>query len=401
MSRRIAVATTAIALVASLALSGCGAGDEDASTGPGPSPQTSDAASTLVVRTVDWNPTAADVGVIDAVTDLGDTTVLFGAHGATLIRGGAVQATIAGPTSWRTAAAIPAADGTGTWAIGVSADGKVLRVRTSPASLEDVSDRWALGDAKVVSVALLEEKTVAFGYAGGVAISDGTQVTRFDGPATGEIAGGGGKLAFVDAKDGTVHLASLSSLPALKQVSFQIPRAASVAVGADGLVVTSPDGLWVQSDKGMTSKASGAFGALAAAGERTWGRSGAELVLVHAGNVATSQGAKLPEGARLVGAPNGDVWVLDGGGARRLSGAAQSEVVADWEATMKPIYARVCATCHGPGGSAGKDLSTYAGWLAAKSAIQQRVVTDRSMPPSASALPDADRAAVAAWLGRN
>jgi mono/diheme cytochrome c family protein len=93
--------------------------------------------------------------------------------------------------------------------------------------------------------------------------------------------------------------------------------------------------------------------------------------------------------------------VLSTSGVRKFSGAAPSEALADWQATVQPVYAKVCSSCHAPGGTAGSDLSTVAGWKQHRDAIEKRVLVDKSMPPKGSTFTDEDRAAVTAWLSRN
>jgi mono/diheme cytochrome c family protein len=71
---------------------------------------------------------------------------------------------------------------------------------------------------------------------------------------------------------------------------------------------------------------------------------------------------------------------------------------AAWQARVAPVFQRVCAHCHLPGGDAGVDLSTLAAWTADRAEITRRVLVDRTMPPAGNELPDADRDALAAWL---
>ncbi|HEX7665936.1 MAG TPA: cytochrome c, partial [Polyangiaceae bacterium] len=62
-----------------------------------------------------------------------------------------------------------------------------------------------------------------------------------------------------------------------------------------------------------------------------------------------------------------------------------------------PVFARACAACHLPNGVSGTDLSTADDWAKEKSAIHERVVVQRSMPPAGHAITDADREAIRAW----
>jgi mono/diheme cytochrome c family protein len=70
-----------------------------------------------------------------------------------------------------------------------------------------------------------------------------------------------------------------------------------------------------------------------------------------------------------------------------------------WQAQVAPVFQRVCAHCHLPDGEAGIDLSTVASWNRARGEIVHRVLETRTMPPAGTELSDADRNALAAWLG--
>ncbi len=364
---------------------GCGGGAEEAPTTQ---------VEAMVVRTVDWNPAKADLGAVQAVADSGDTSYLFGGKGVTLMTGGAARAQIAGPTAWVGAAAIVGADGTGTWVVGVTEAGRVVRVRAS-SSLEDVGERWGLEKDVVKSVVAVDDTHVAFGVAGGFALSDGKKVTRYDGPKTGLLRGGRGKLGFVDG--GKVRVISL---PAVTAVDWPLPTAIDVAIDARGILVTSSEGLFVERDGNLVQKLDGSFGPLTVAGDTTWTTTGGELVTSATTGFAKSTGAGLEGGAKFFGAPNGELWVV-GTQVRRVSYGTQSAALADWQSTVQPIFAKVCSACHSPGGSAGLDLSSYAAWVRLRVQIEKQVVTDKSMPPKSAPFTDADRATVAAWITRN
>lgn len=372
----------ATALVA--ALVGC-AGQEDAPTG---------SLETMVLRTVDWNPAKADVGGVNAVVDAGDTSYLFGQKGVTLMTGGAPRAVIPDTSTWIAAAAIPSADGTGTWVVGLTDKGRLLRVRATM-TLEDVGERWGLEKDAIKSVVAVDETRVAFGLAGGFALADGKAVTRYEGPASGVVRGGGKRLAFLAGSGVRVV-----SVPALTAVDYPLPNAVDVAVDARGLVVTAADGLWVERAGNLVLRVEGAFGPLSVAGKTTWTTTGGELVTLSDTGLAKSSGAALDPGVKLFGAPNGDLW-LAATSLRRVSYGTASAALADWTATMQPIYAKVCSGCHAPGGTAGLDLSSYAGWVKNRTRIQQAVVVDKTMPPKSRTFSDEDRAAIAAWVARN
>jgi mono/diheme cytochrome c family protein len=105
----------------------------------------------------------------------------------------------------------------------------------------------------------------------------------------------------------------------------------------------------------------------------------------------------VPRAAHLFGARDGGIWIADG---VRLAGHAVEPHAADprWRADVEPVFQRVCAHCHLPGGSADLDLSTQAAWTAERGEIVRRVLVTRTMPPAGTELGETDRAALARWL---
>ena len=72
--------------------------------------------------------------------------------------------------------------------------------------------------------------------------------------------------------------------------------------------------------------------------------------------------------------------------------------VTTYSAVIEPIISTNCAVpaCHVAGGTS-PDLSTYAGVSANISAVQQRAVVDKTMPPS-GALSSCDQAKLQTWI---
>jgi mono/diheme cytochrome c family protein len=381
---------------AALLLIGCGSGQID---GPAPPPTktVSRELETLTVREVAWNAAKVDVGTVSAIAEDDEELVLFGQKGATMMAGGAVRVVIPGATSWTAAATIPAADGVGDWIVGAADMGRLFRVRAE-SSLEDISERYGLGTDKVRSIVGIDAKSTAFGFEGGIAIADGATVTRYAGPQNGMLAGGSGRLAWIDP--GKVSVLTLSDR---KVRSFSLSEAKGVAIDAAGrVVVTAGSKLWIETDGVLTLRwtADAPIGSIATAGPRVWMTVGSELAVATGDALSKSSGANVANDARLSGTPSGDLWIVSTTGVRKVSGSAPSEAIADWEATIKPIYAKVCSECHAPGGSAGSDLSTYDGWLQRKDRVHQRVIVDRTMPPKGKAFTETDYAAIRDWLTR-
>jgi len=384
-------------LVLALALLavGCGAGEID---GPAqPQSRVSRELEPLSLHAIDWNAAKEDLGVVSAIAEDDEELVLFGSKGATLMAGGAVQGVIGGATKWSYAGIIPAADGVGDWMVGVAEDGHVYRVRAQT-TLEDVSGRYGLSADRVRSVVGIDSKSVAFGFEGGLAIADGTNVTRYEGPKSGLLSGGSGRLAWID--DGAVFVLTLADR---KVRSFALASASGVAIDAAGRVVVTADrSLWIEQNGVLSLRwtADAAFGSIATAGPRVWMTVGSELAVVTGEALAKSTGAAIEAGAHVSGTTAGDLWIIAPSSVRKVSGSAPSEALADWEATIKPIYAKVCASCHAPGGAAGSDLSNYEAWIARRDAIEKRVLVDQTMPPRGTAFTDGERGAVRDWLLR-
>lgn len=383
-------------------VSGCSAADERAE-----SSVVTQAPDELSLHAIDWNSAKNDVGSIATIVEDDEELVLFGSKGATTMAGGAVRLVIPGPKVWSDAATIPAADRIGDWTVGVADSGKVLRVNGDV--LEDVSARWGLSTDKVRTVIGIDKTSVAFGFEGGLAIADGKTVTRYDGPKSGALAGGGGKLAWIGdppqagpvSGGGDVKLFTLADR---KVRSFPVPGASSIAIDPTGRVLVAADRtLWISRGTELLQRfvADAPLGNLTPAGGRVWFTVGSELAVLTADSISISKGAGLSTDARLRGTAKGDVWVLSSTAVRKFGGSAPSEVLADWQATAQPVYARVCSSCHAPGGTAGSDLSTLEGWKQHRDAIGKRVLVDKTMPPKGTTLTDDDLAAVKAWLSRN
>lgn len=386
----------ALILAGALLAFGCGSGEIE---GPPTTPAktVSKELETLTVRNIEWNAAKVDVGTVSAIAEDDEELVLFGNKGATLMAGGAVHGVIPGATAWTAAAAIPAADGVGDWIVGAADSGKLFRVRAE-ALLEDISERYGLGSDKVRSIVGIDKTSVAFGYEGGLAIADGAKVTRYQGPKTGLLAGGGGRIAWING--GEVNVLTLSDR---KVRAFPMADANGVAIDSAGrVVVIAGSKLWIETQSVLTLRwtADAPFGSIATAGPRVWMTVGTELAVATGDALSKSSGASVPADARLSGTPAGDLWIVAPSSVRKVSGSAPSEVIADWEATVRPIYAKVCAECHNPGGTAGSDLSTYDGWLQRKDKINQRVLVDRTMPPKGKPFDETDRSVIRDWLTR-
>jgi mono/diheme cytochrome c family protein len=166
--------------------------------------------------------------------------------------------------------------------------------------------------------------------------------------------------------------------------------------------------VYVEADRGTAADADrpGLHRLPAPAGVRAIAIAGARLWIATAGGVFVLDGrafvrARVEAAAtdHLFGLAGGDLVLATPAGVTRLA----LERTGDdprWTAEVAPIVGRVCARCHGPGGSAGVDLSTAAAWRAEHAELVHRVVETRTMPPAGTPLDDAERRTLAGWLSQ-
>jgi hypothetical protein len=385
----VSVRTASILLVGLLCL-GCGGAPRFG--------RASGTVATLSLRHVEWNPNHAEVGRVQAVADASDEVVVFSDLGATVMVSGQAIAVDRSVTHWASATTIPAPDGTGSWIVGIDAEGKVRRLRARSA-LEAVSERFGLGKDRVREVTSLGAGLVAFALQGQIALADSNAVLRYDLGTFRALAGGGGRAValFEDAMrvmDPTHH----------RDATFRLEGARHVAMDDSGrLFAATAHALYAENDRGQLALRYLAAGVeirgLVASGKRVWFSEGSELGVIEDDHVEASSGAAVPEGARLFPSSTGDVWALSSVGLLRFARDAGGMAKIDaWQRDISPVFARACAKCHRPGGPSGVDLSTSAAWETKRADIAKRVSTERSMPPEGNELSEEDRRAVEAWL---
>jgi mono/diheme cytochrome c family protein len=165
------------------------------------------------------------------------------------------------------------------------------------------------------------------------------------------------------------------------------------------LVVATRSALYVEAAGGLHRQPAPAdIRALAAAGSRLWVATARGIFVVDGGAfVPTAVDATAAD--HLFGLAGGDLVLAAPAGLVRLSiGGAEHD--PRWEAEVRPIFQRVCAKCHRPGGSARVDLSTPAAWRTEHAELVHRVVETHTMPPAGTPLGDAERRKLAGWLSR-
>lgn len=354
----------------------------------------------------------ADIGRVIDVAERGSEVLVVGERGARFYRDGVLVATDASSKDpLASAAAVPAADGRGTWLVAVSSKGALLRARDLKA-LEPAGERYALSRARVLAAASSAAGGV-FLLDDGVALAGGGAVSRYDARSAKGLRAGGPVIATWN-DEGVVRYEGKLGAPH----TYALSGVRDVAVSDAGRVYAArEDGVYAEQggrSLELVYRPDSGVRALAASGSRIWLLDGARVVVLEASGTSDTvkvelvSGVTAPADARLAGSATGDAWLLDRGtvmrvGLRAPDGHAPPPVDANatWQRDVSPIFARTCAACHNPGGPAGIDLSTPHAWAAHRDEIRKRVVVAKDMPPrdDAKVFPsDAERAQLAKWL---
>ena len=340
-------------------------------------------------------PVAVEAGPHARVVEAAGALYVLGARDATIVRGGAVTARITAPAAWMSAATIAAPDGGTRWVVAADARGALWRLFES-GEREAVADRFGLGAAQVRAVGGAGA-TTAFDLGGAIAYTtDGIHLARVPAAPGAHLAVARGELARTVGD----HVERWDLVHAT-QVTYPIAATALAFVDADSdhprLVAAAGPRVWIEAAGELREvRAPAAIQALAARGDRLWLATADQLLELVGDRLAPAQLAD--HRIELIGAsPAGDAWLATERGLVRYSLAAPGADPA-WTADVAPVFQRVCARCHLPGGDADFDLSTAASWQADRAELVRRVLVDRTMPPAGTVLSDGDRAELAAWL---
>lgn len=352
----------------------------------------------MAVRTVTWNPEKTDLGQVKAVAENDGMTVVFNAKSALLFSAGlsvSADDNVVGVTS---AAVIPAADHVGMWIAGADAKGKVWRLQAGE-SFEVVSNLYGLMKDPVSALVPMGETGTVFALGSGLAISDGTNVTRYDTGALTGVTADADRAAGVTA-DGVAVLDPAAG----ELTAFPLTGATAVAFDDKGrLLALTPEAIYREGSDGAlvmiykSEKAS--LAGLAEAPGKVWFTEGTKLGAVDPTGVGLSPESAVPESAALSGSESGDVWVLAQGALSRLAiDIGDEKDRAAWEQNIQPIFSHSCVPCHKPGGTAGIVLATYDTWVEHRTQLLDRVIQKKDMPPKGFELSDADRATIGSWV---
>jgi mono/diheme cytochrome c family protein len=378
-------------------MGGSGCGDN------GPPPLVPVPTGPLELTQSEFAPKGVTLGQVAAVSELGSDTLVLSDQGALLFTSGVLLAQDGNIKAWGSSAGvIPAADLAGEWQAAVSADGRVFRLRNR-ANMEDISDRYGLKGTPVREVVGLGKGRTAFALTGSLAVANGKEVRRYEGVYSG-VSGANGRVA-TPGPDGVRVLEPESGALDF----YPLPGAVAAAFDPMGrLVAATAEGLYQQSEgedrvlKKIYQTTGTPIRMLTGAPTGVWVVIGDAAALLQGGMLKMGPQGMVPQGARLYGTPTGDVWAL--GGAKLVRLAQKGEGGADedvWKKNVLPIFTRLCALCHLPGGSAGIDYSTYRSWANSRALMQKRVVDGKPspMPPAGAGMLTVDEmAALKEWL---
>lgn len=356
---------------------------------------------TMSLDNPEWNLGKSDVGKIATAVDLGDDLIVYGDKGAFVVAGGIVSASDSTVTKWYGAAAIPASDGNGTWSVAADADGRLLRIR-GRAVLEPVSDRYGLSTTKVRALANAAGTGVAFAFEGPagpqVAFADGKTVQRYN-LALANISATTWRFAGA-ASDGSVTSVRLDPQTATHDgtaTRIALSEALQTAFDGDKLIIEAQHALYSERADGtfdLVLDDSDQFHGIAASPDGVWFGVGARICLYGAGELRCAE-AGIGDTAMLVGSARG-VYAVENGTMRAFERRATG-AEALWRSAVRPVFARVCGSCHSRGGTSGIDMSSYKSWASRVDVIDTRVLVKKDMPTNQKLSGD-DLATLTAWV---
>lgn len=365
----------------------------------------------LALLPIEWNASPLGSSKVTTIAEQDDDIALFGDTGVALWSNGESQGKDGSVRAWRSAAVVPALGFPGRWLIGIDEEGKAYRLKSGAAqtvALEEVTARYKLVGKKVLEVASLGGSLVAFALEGRLAISDGMTLREYE-LSVRRLTGGSGQAAGI-GEDHVVVFDTKSeslqtlALPGVTSVAFD-PQNKLWAATKDSLFQLQ-DGVFqpayrIEGEdtlRGLSASSSGLWVLFA----QTIGlvRDGQLLLAPIPSGVAMSA----QESLRLLGSPSGDAWLLGDSQVVRVgeeSGGGQDFVL--WRKNMKPVFERLCQSCHLPSGSAHLDLSTHSLWARYRNVLGVRVLDGMPtpMPPvGTGTLTAEERALVTAWVSR-
>ncbi len=385
-------------------------------------------------------PATLDVGAVFSVAESPSVLAVAGERGLGFFDRGTGTTRATGPSVLVSLTPAPATL-VGAAFVGARGDGALVTL-TDDAAATDVTARFALAPGKARAVADLGGFGLGIGLSDGYALAlDGTvQRASLEGVRALFTC----QLRLFVRTDAELYRLGPDGRPAFKIA----PAEGLTGAGCDPhgrLVVTTPVALYREGDGALAplveamgfghlvpTSTGNAFlkaGALCIlddaglrceSGERLftelfaartglpWASRGKALLRLTEGGpdggIASDSGVPFDSATDAATDADADADAGSTDGAPRQDGAppvdgATGGDEATWVREVKPIAERVCFGCHSSVAAAGPTLTTHASWVTMRETLRDVLVRRRSMPPSRTALSDAERAVLAGWLG--
>jgi hypothetical protein len=326
--------------------------------------------------------------------------VVLGASGAVLLaEGGGFASTFAdgpragvraarGASHWIDGVEIDAFDGDGRWLLALDDHGTIQRLRGGGA-VEPMNARLSVPPRVLRMRAAGDALAVLTGDA--LFVADRRQVSRIDVRGRELAASRSAVAVIADAGVLTIDLATHGA----RSFAFDDPRA--VALTPSGTLVVATDrAIYRENGSGelvLRYVAGDGVRALATEDERIWFADGARVGVLE-GDGARLTGALGDGLVTQVAATARDVWIVQGGKARRFAREAEA-----FPPDLERIAASACVPCHRDErveGGGPFDLSTVSAFRTHRDAIV-RVLAAGTMPPAGRPLSSGDRARLLEW----
>lgn len=319
-----------------------------------------------------------------AISESQGLTVIATPTTITLYRYGKLAATSLPPSSstWIAMTDIDALDSDGRWIVAADSRGDVWRILESG---DRVRMTESLGVARVKALAGAGT-TLAVSVPGEIAVTADGHVFHY--PGDGMLAAGRGRVAVAT----TTHV-YLWDLRRATSTAFDVDHATYVGFANDSLLVATRNFLFIGRDGALAPIPVPNLRAVAVG----------EKIVVLADHVYVVDGDHLRKvqidaaDARGAFAVGNSIWLVRPERVERYAFVSQTED-RGWYTDVEPMFRRFCAACHLPDGTAGVDLSSPDAWRRHAASIHQRVIVERSMPPTALKLTEDDQRLITRWL---
>lgn len=435
---------TATAWLAVSMLAACSAGDaadgrgnamgamDDPATSvpePGTTEPVGAKSAPLALVPVPWAPPEGGVGPVQAFADDDGRTAVVSGGAVTIVALGAVVSKTtptAGAAPFEDVLFLPMVRGEGRAPVVRDRAGKLFTIAPTGV-VEDASRRMGLDAYAMTSMERVDADVAVFVHAKGFAVVAGGTV--FDTAMSGvvRVDHRTGRTLVVREVAGVREVVTFDDLRSKVGTTFALPGISDAALDAEGRVlVATATGLFHESfarpsgspgsrpsraagetPSGNLHEVAGDDGKpvsgivrVATRGRTTWLLAGSELGIFDRGTVRTTHGLGIAKDTSLVVAGEDDVYTVSASGSEVVGFGRKPlpDGRESFERSIRPLYERVCSSCHASGASSGIDLGSVDRWVELRATLYRRVVAAKTMPPPGVVLTDAERALVAKWV---